>query len=87
MVPSMACPVWSVFTGNGTLLSDPLHPQLEYRSGRGDADVSCDANLPTNEPETVTTEYHVQADVDSARGWNCSRKRCLARDQPGDTWA
>ena len=66
--PVDGVPLWTVFTGNGTLMSDPAHPQWDAALADGMQMFLVSADLPADESGPVTTEYHVQADVDKGTG-------------------
>lgn len=62
--PVQGAPVWSVASGNGTLLSDPTHQAWDQTLPEGHQMFLVSQTLPSGEPGPVDTVYEVMADVD-----------------------
>jgi hypothetical protein len=66
--PLDGVPVWTVVSGNGTLLDDPLHPAWDASKPAGYQMFLVSDTLPDGEAGPVDTAYSVEADVDLGAG-------------------
>jgi hypothetical protein len=66
--PVDGVPVWTVLSGNSTLLSDPTHPAWDKTLPEGMQSFLVSETLPAGELGPVDTEYEVSADVDMGAG-------------------
>jgi hypothetical protein len=61
--PVDGAPVWTVISGNSTLLSDPTHPAWDDTLAEGMQMFLVSETLPTDTAGPVDTQYQVTADV------------------------
>jgi hypothetical protein len=72
--PVDGAPVWSVVSGNSTLLSDPAHPGWDPTLPEGHQMWLVSETLPSGENGPVDTEYAVEADIDMGATTNHLRE-------------